>query len=263
MSVHFGEKEYQALLTAKDLFLFLDCDGTLCPITRRYDEAVFPLTSRDTLKRLSKLSHIRIAVISGRSLEDLERFIKLKGIIYSGNHGIEIKRGSQVWIYPAARNVRHLIQKMIRQINRELPAYPGILLEDKHYTLSCHYRLADPRTAKRFYKRLQEITRHYLVCRQLRLSRGKKVWEIRPFFPWHKGKAVCLLLSKISKKKCLPVFIGDDTTDEDAFRELAGGITIRVGRRKDTAAKCFLQNYSEVVRLLEAVYEGRKKNEIL
>lgn len=244
------------------LFIFLDFDGTLAPIADTPAKAAMPEGTRNILKSLSKKSSCKIAIISGRALEDIKRkFTGLKGIIYSGNHGLEID-GPKITFSPLVSRRYKMAIKVIKEtLQRKLHLVKGVILEDKVISLGLHYRLVDDKQVSLVKTIFHETVIRYLAGSRIRIREGKKVLEVRPPLEWDKGKVVLWLLSRqeFAKhgKEVLPVYIGDDLTDEDAFKALKRrGITIFVGNPdKPSNAKYYLKDTFEVTRLLENILE--------
>jgi trehalose 6-phosphate phosphatase len=242
------------------LALYLDYDGTLVPLRADPEKARLRGDRRALLKRLGRTS--RLAIVSGRSLADLTKLVALPDIAYVGNHGLEISSGSKIWIHPRARRIRPILRKALRTIESMTRGIPGILIEDKGVTASIHYRLVPVR----FWKPLSEIVAREVPRRQpeLRLTRGKRVIEIRPNVPWDKGRGVQELRRWLRLPRTVAqIYIGDDETDEDAFRVLGrSALTIHVGRRTRSRAAYRLAAVGQVWKLLEFLEErlvGRRK----
>ena len=230
--------------------LFLDYDGTLVPIARRPQDARLSTVIRGQLRNLARRTSV--AIISGRSLSDVRSRVGLTGVAYAGNHGLEIAgRGFRYQIGGLVR-WRRFLKRIRSGLKQDLAAIPGILIEDKGCTMSVHYRLVKPGSRRRaerlFINRMAPIRHQGLV----RLSFGKAVWEIRPPLKWDKGSAVLWLLKQKSFHKRWPLYIGDDFTDQDAFRIIRGkGIGIAVGSPRDKgAAHETVKNPQEVHRLM-------------
>lgn len=215
------------------LALFLDFDGTVVPIAPRPEKAWLPPATRLLLRSLSRF--IPVVIVTGRSLRDIRPRIGLTEITYVGNHGLEIAGPGFNYRIKDAIQCRRLLRSVMRQLQRDLGRMPGILLEDKGYTLSVHYRLARGETrqkaARLFTKRLKPFQDRGLI----KISRGKAVWEIRPPVNWNKGKAVLWILEQPAFKGRWPLYIGDDRTDRDAFRAIRDcGIGILVGPSQES-----------------------------
>jgi len=238
------------------VYLFLDYDGTLVPIADTPGKAVIPKGTKDLLRRLALDGGCRLAVISGRSLKDIKKMVGVRGIVYSGNHGLEVSGPGIRSTNFAPAGFRKLIKKMAGDLRRGLAGVNGVVLEDKGYTLSVHYRMVSRKDVPRVRKAFREATERYIAGGKARTGAGKMVLEIKPPVDWDKGKLVMWLLAKQrsvagSGRPVLPVYIGDDTTDEDAFAALdKKGITVFVGKPGRTKAAYFLKDHKEVARFL-------------
>jgi trehalose-phosphatase len=244
---------------AQHLLFFLDYDGTLTPIASSPEQALCPVEVKRYLQRLRDLPEVYIAVISGRSLEDVREKVGVSGIIYIGNHGLEIENpvGRHKKILSSARTKE--LQRITRNLHRSLKEIPGILFEEKGPILAVHYRKAP----KKFVAQIPQV-----IEKELQQSRdhwktasGKMVSEIRPNVDFHKGKAVEDVLRTFSYQGLLPIYLGDDRTDEDAFRVLKDlGISVFIGPgRFPSAADYFLRNPDEVQEFLSRCQEVRRE----
>jgi trehalose-phosphatase len=231
--------------------LFLDFDGTLIPIQK--DHAQCFLSDR-TKKQLSILrdSHCcYITIVSGRSLPDIRRRVGIRKIYYGGNHGLEISGQDMRYTNPEALKAKPVISSARRRLKREINGFEGTWLEDKTYTLSLHFRSVGSRHIPGAKKKFYDIAGEFLKKNLLTVIRGKKVLELVPDVAWNKGKAVSWILRRF-ENGCLPIYVGDDQTDETAFKYLhKKGITVRVGKSKTTSAVYYIKGYWEVSRLLD------------
>jgi len=241
----------QEIAEGRRIFLFLDYDGTLVPIRRSPEMAVLRASRRRLLERLSR--SVFICIVSGRSLADIQKLAAIKDLAYMGNHGLEISCRGRVWIHPEAKRIKPVLRRVLERIDRKTGDWPGLLVEDKGLTGSIHYR----RLTAPLPRGLRDMLEHEVLFRkgELRLTEGKKVFEIRPNTVWDKGKGVLELCRWLEiKPPALRIYIGDDQTDEDAFRALGGkDITIRVGKRKDSYARWQLPDVAAVWKLLSAL----------
>jgi len=238
-------------------FLFLDYDGTLTPIVKRPGLAVLSKTRRKALVKLSKNPRVIVAVISGRMLSDLKKRVGLKGIYYAGNHGFEIEGPGVKLTHPKALRAKPLLRKIKAALTKQFGNIKGVIVEDKILTLSLHYRLVSAKDFRIIERIFPKLVSPYRKTKKIRITRGKKVFEVRPNIAWDKGRAVLWFLKKVAgKSKAIPVYIGDDVTDEDAFKALRKkGVTMRVGRSSGSAAQKFLRNVPAVYKFIESLHK--------
>ena len=235
---------------AKNLLLFLDYDGTLTPIVSRPELAVCPPGVKRHLEKLRDLPGVYLAIISGRFLEDLLEKVGVSGIIYVGNHGLEIKNpgGRHKDVLSSAR-IREL-KRITQNMQNSLKEIPGILFEEKGPILSVHYR----NVPKIFFAQISQVIEEKLQQWKDRwkMAYGKMVLEIQPNIDFHKGKAVTEILKTVPSLGLLSIYLGDDQTDENAFQVLKGqGISVFIGPGGfPSEADFFLQNPDEVQEFL-------------
>src|SRR4051812_10256681 len=235
--------------------LFLDYDGTLSPIAPRPDLAVLPGETREVLRRLA--GRFPVVIVSGRGREDVAALVALSGLAYAGSHGYDIagpprSGGSAPLRLGVGEGIPEKIDRAAERLRRDLGGIEGVFVEPKRFAISVHFRLADER-------RLPEIERAVDAAAAaepgLRKGHGKKLFELRPGLDWDKGKALLWLLEALGLDRpgTLPFYIGDDLTDEDAFRAIQGrGIGILVsGEPRETAAEYQVRDTDEVRELLE------------
>ncbi len=219
---------------AGSLLLFLDYDGTLTPIVERPELAVLAPPVREVLGALARSPGIRVAIVSGRSLADVRAKIGLPGLIYAGNHGLEIEGPGLSFQLPEAAVLRDELRTLCALLSDRLTRMTGVEVENKGLTASVHFRRSAPDPEPEILD-VVEATLTPAPGRFL-LRPGKKVFEIRPRVNWHKGAAVLWIAERARHGSSLAIYIGDDATDEDAFLALRNGITIKVGDFARTAA---------------------------
>ncbi|MBP7056825.1 MAG: trehalose-phosphatase [Candidatus Omnitrophica bacterium] len=254
-------------IKGKSLFLFLDYDGTLAPIAETPDGAATPENVKYLLRELSKIQDCRIAIVSGRALRDISKRIGLKGIIYVGNHGFEIKGPKIKFKSPVSPGYRKTLETIKARLEKALSSISGAFIEDKTFSLSVHYRLVDKKDVLTVKNEFYSTIFLYELRNSIQVKPGKMVLEVRPPVPWNKGKVVLWLLGRRlfavrdRSVKVMPVYIGDDVTDEDAFKSLKNrGITIFVGKPGRTKAHFYLKNPAETARFLEIILENMKED---
>lgn len=249
-------------LAKRFLYLFFDYDGTLSPLVRDPEQAVLSVRMKRRLERLSGEGRCRIAVISGRSLEDIRRRVGINEITYGGNHGLEVEGPEVKFRYPVPEKARLALDDVCRILARELSTVPGSVLEEKGMTLTVHLRRVKHEKLLITAQTVSEAIRSYRMGGEIVVRPGKKAFEIRPSVEWDKGKTVLWLLEKAEgavEEAPWPVCLGDDRTDEDAFRAIRDrGLTVFVGAPRQTKARYYLRNVGEVAEFLGRLARIRK-----
>lgn len=237
------------------IVVLLDFDGTLAPIVERPEQARPLPAAIEAIQRLQEHGGAEIALISGRGLSDARTLAGIQGIAYAGNHGLEIEGPGIHELHAAAAAARPHLEQVAAEIEDALEAVEGAFVEDKGLTLSVHFR----QTPRERIPEVRRAVEHAVAdVEELRLTEGKMVLEIRPRVEWDKGRAVEFLLQHLDAPPGTPVvYIGDDTTDEDAFRALARwaggsgeGVIVTAEDDVPTAARSRLRNPEEVAALL-------------
>lgn len=250
------------LKAASHILLLSDYDGTLTPIVSRPEEAILSSAVRDKLKALAGRSGFSVGIISGRPISEVKALVGLDGVYYAGNHGLEIEGPALDFIHPIAKIAQLEMKRLARQLSAGLADIQGIIVEDKGLSLSVHYRLVKEKEEKVAADIFRWITSPLTSKGKVRLTSGKKVWEVRPPIDWNKGKAVETirrgLEAIINGKQMHLIYLGDDTTDEDAFRVVnyPDGYSIFVGRENPSSqASYFLNSPAEVESFLSRLLE--------
>lgn len=276
-----------ARLDGSPLVIMLDVDGTLAPIAPRPSDAQVPLETRRVIAALTTLPAVRVVLVSGRAAADARRMVGVANVWVIGNHGFEVVSPDgdeleQLELVPW----RAAVARAARRIGMLVAPVPGVLLEDKGWTLSVHYRLADPQLVPRLVETVAQAAEPL----GLRVLHGKMVVEVRPAARVDKGTAVVRLATELG---ALPeresggrgreagagddgsgqtgagtggstVFVGDDRTDEDAFRALRARsrrvVTVRVTHEDDvtSAAEFSVRDPADVRYFLEWLLERRR-----
>jgi trehalose 6-phosphate phosphatase len=234
--------------SANRIALFLDFDGTLAPIVPDPSTAELSPVVREALQRVVERESIVTTIISGRAVEDLYVRIRVDNVIYSGNHGLEIFGRGLRFVEPEADARREHLRRLTELLMGRLRHIPGVLVEDKGLTTSIHFRQA----AEADVPAIEEAVRASVASAGawFRLGTGREVFEIVPRTGWHKGAAVKWILRNLKEGDSLPIYIGDDNSDEDAFAVLPEGVTIRVGGQPATCAQYGVPGPAEVYRFL-------------
>jgi trehalose 6-phosphate phosphatase len=196
----------------RSVAVLTDIDGTLAPIVPTPDMSEVPEEIKDLLRRLSE-RYLLVAGISGRKSEEALDLIGLEDVVYFGNHGFEILRDGEVEMIPEALPYLEKVQEL-ENLAREELAPQGAFVEEKGITASIHYRNAPPEVGEKCV----EFARREGERLGLRITVGRGVVEARPPIHADKGTAVRTLIEEYSPERAM--FLGDDTTDLDAFREL-------------------------------------------
>lgn len=225
----------------KRIALFLDYDGTLSPIVDNPDRAFMSDCMRATVRNVAKF--FPTAIISGRSRDKVYNFVGLTELYYAGSHGMDImgpvrhsisndhpncirltdKQGKEVNLFQPASEFLPMIDEVFRSLVRCTKEIKGAEVENNKFCVSVHYRNVDEKYWKTIAQCVDDILKDYP---RLRLTHGRKVLEVRPVIDWDKGKAVEFLLESLglnNSDDVLPIYVGDDRTDEDAFKFLRDG----------------------------------------
>lgn len=246
--------EIKPLLKRGSVALFLDYDGTLTPIVAHPQLASLEAGRKKILEHLANKKNLRITIISGRPLEEIKRQVGVQGLIYVGNHGLEFEGPSIRFVHPGAQTARPLMSELAERLKIALESFQGVFVENKTISLSLHYRQLDPDKAEEARAAFSHALAPYQ--RKIKVTEGKKVWEVRPLLPWNKGTAVEWLITWAKARASndvLPLYVGDDQTDEDAFKILKSkGITVKVAENGDDASQAsyFIRSTDEVFELL-------------
>jgi trehalose-phosphatase len=234
--------------------LFLDFDGTLVPIANDPGLPRLSPESRQLLASILECGAALIAFVSGRGLRDLKRRVGVPGAYYAGSHGLEISGPEARFVHAGAVVARPAIDALCRDVKRAIDAWEGVTIEKKAYSFAVHYRNAAKGAGPFLHGLLGYEVASRPACREFAtIVRGKKVLEVVPLVRWDKGRAALWIADRL-RRACLPICIGDDSTDEtlfEVFRE--SGVTIRVGRSRRTSAAYYLRSQGEVRLFLEQI----------
>ncbi len=235
----------------QELAIFLDYDGTLTPIVARPEDAVLSDSMRQTLERLCRLSEC--AIISGRDLADVRERVGIRNIWYAGSHGFDIAGpDNERAEYQEGEEYLPVLDQAEQMLRDKLSAVPNCQVERKRFSIATHYRQVDDADVEKVRQAVEETQ---VATSGLRLSSGKKIFELQPDIEWDKGKALLWLMQTLDMDpgRFVPLYIGDDVTDEDVFRELGtAGVGILVApASRPTGASYRLDNPDAVEQFLE------------
>ncbi|XP_055833846.1 probable trehalose-phosphate phosphatase J isoform X2 [Solanum dulcamara] len=253
----------------KQIVMFLDYDGTLSPIVEDPDQAFMSDAMRATVRKLAR--YFPTAIVSGRCRDKVYSFVRLAELYYAGSHGMDIKgpskgskykKGAQAVLFQPASEFLPMIDEVYKELVDITKSTEGVIVENNKFCVSVHFRCVDEKKWGELAQQVRSVLKEYP---KLRLTQGRKVLEVRPTIKWDKGKALEFLLESLGYANCtdvFPVYIGDDRTDEDAFkvlRERDQGFGILVSKTpKDTHASYSLQEPSEVMVFLRRLVEWKK-----
>lgn len=237
---------------SRDSMLFLDYDGTLSPIVSDPAAATLVDGAAEALERAAKASPV--AILSGRDLEDVRSRVDIPGLWYAGSHGFELTGpdGTRHQNETAAQFIP-VLERAAAELSRTLAGITGVRVEHKRYAVAVHYReVAEERVGE------VVAAAHSLGARDgLRVTGGRMLVELRPDIDWDKGTTLAWIRDRIDASgSMLPIYIGDDLTDEDAFEAVRlDGIGIVVGHDEDgdrkSAANFTLRSPQQVREFIE------------
>uniref|UniRef100_A0A0A9A4P5 Trehalose 6-phosphate phosphatase n=1 Tax=Arundo donax TaxID=35708 RepID=A0A0A9A4P5_ARUDO len=266
-------KQIVANAQGRKIAVFLDYDGTLSPIVDDPDKAFMSPVMRATVRNVAK--YFPTAIVSGRSYKKVFEFVKLKELYYAGSHGMDIMtyvansehnigKGKEVNLFQPACEFLPMIDQVSKSLLEATSGIEGASVENNKFCVSVHYR----NVAEKDWKMVAQLVNEVLEAfPHLKVTNGRLVLEVRPVIDWDKGKAVEFLLQSLGlndSKNVMPMYIGDDRTDEDAFkvlREQNCGCGILVSQvPKDTEAFYSLRDPSEVMGFLNSLVRWKKQS---
>ncbi|CDP01436.1 unnamed protein product [Coffea canephora] len=256
----------------KQIVMFLDYDGTLSPIVEDPDRAFMSDAMRAAVRKLAGC--FPTAIVSGRCRDKVYSFVRLAELYYAGSHGMDIKgpskgskhkKGAQAVLFQpdTANEFLPMIDEVYEALLEKTKSTEGAKVENNKFCVSVHFRCVDE---KKWVELAQQVKSVLMDYPKLRLTQGRMVLEIRPTIKWDKGKALEFLLESLgyaNRKDVFPVYIGDDRTDEDAFKvlkERRQGFGILVSKTpKETSASYSLQEPGEVMNFLQRLVQWKRR----
>jgi trehalose 6-phosphate phosphatase len=240
--------------------VFLDYDGTLTPIVDRPEDAIISESMREAVRGLA--GRCPVCVVSGRDRRVVQELMGVDDLIVAGSHGFDIwsPAGGEIQREEGA-GFADLLEEVDERLHREMGPIEGALVEPKKTSVAAHYRLVSEEERPRIKGIVDAVLEEHPG--ELKVTPGKMVYEIQPNVEWDKGKAVLYLLEALGLDgdDVVPMYLGDDITDENAFEALATrGIGVFVGRADDpevagrtTSADYVLHTVKEVEQFLDTL----------
>ena len=246
----------QRLRASEWCALLLDYDGTLTPIVTDPATAYLSPAMQQILTALVHQPRYQVAIVSGRALADLQGRAEGLARYMAGNHGLQIIGPELDYSHPEAVRLQPQLRTLAEELQQELETIPGAWVENKGLTLTVHMREVPTLYVSLVQRRVLRFIRPALEARTVVLRTGKAVLEVRPALKWDKGSALRwivdhMCLSRSASHMCT-IYIGDDETDEDAFRALgATGLGILVGcDRLSSAAHYYVESVEQAMQFL-------------
>lgn len=246
----YGLRRYGPAMTLRgrfipeqELALFLDVDGTLLEIAATPDAVRVPAALRNTLELASQRERGALALISGRTLASLDELFAPTAFPAAGQHGLERRNfAGEIWRAAVNQDALEVARTRLQELQT---LHRGLLLEDKHRALALHYRHA-PNLARMLYDEVSLLQQQ--LAPHLQLKPGKCVLELLPS-GYSKRTAIEAFMREAPFSGRIPVFVGDDVTDEDGFAAVndLGGYSIRVGESDNTTARFTFSSVSAVI----------------
>lgn len=230
----------------RKILLLLDFDGTLSPIVKDPKDAVLPENVKLWLSAIARDKNFRLGIVTGRSLSDIKRRVGIRNLIYAANHGMEIFYNGKNLLCKG-RSFRKPLQLLVQQLGEKLSPISGVIVENKGLSVAVHFRKVGRNQRAVVRNLVREVAAPYIKKNQLQLTVGKMILEVRPAKIWNKGDAVLWIWKKLAPK-FIPIYLGDDVTDEDAFLAIKPyGVGVRIGRKKSSHAQYQINSIQEFI----------------
>jgi trehalose-phosphatase len=239
---------------APALSLFLDFDGTLTPLIDDPNQVQLCPAVKQALEAIVKQPDVIVGIISGRELSDLKHRVGIRGVYYSGNHGLEISGPDRAFVEPSAVEHVENLKQLTANLAEKLHVVPGAFVENKGYTAAVHFRCVPEAQ----WENVRRVVHATLANSNhpFQLAAGNRVFDIRPRIHWSKADAVKWIRRQTAPNS-LPMYLGDDTTDEDAFAALSDGVTIKIGAASQSHAQYLIEGPEQVLEFLNWLQKQR------
>lgn len=240
------------------LLVACDFDGTLAPVVSDPDKVELPAAVLDVLRRLQTAPGVSLAIVSGRALADLVPRVPLPEVIFAGNHGLEIRGLGLDGGRSQAAALKPRLRHLTNRLDEAVGGVPGVRVENKGLSASVHLRNVPAAHRDMVIREVREVS---TLDTAFKIQQGHQVLELIPDIGWDKGSALRQITARLGLPRCAAFYAGDDTTDESGFAALPGGITVRVGRARATAARWTASDPDDVRHLLECLALARRGGE--
>lgn len=258
-SAFLWQSKFYKLVSNKQPALFLDYDGTLSPIVKHPEDAVISKEIKEALIQCA--IKFTVAIVSGRDMEDVKSKVNIDNILYAGSHGFRISGPDGLYMeHEKSKKRLPELNQIENELHHSLDNIEGLQIERKQYAIAVHYRNVAEKNIPQIKESIINLLKHFDKYKK---GEGKKIIEVKPDVDWHKGKAINWIMEKLElldNPEIIPIYIGDDVTDEDAFKTLSDyGIGILVDSlNKPSAAKYRLENVKEVCLFLQELSTIKK-----
>ena len=238
--------------------IFLDYDGTLTPVVDDSSTALLPEKTRRLIRKLSE--HWTVVIMTGRAVDNARNLVGLENLIYVGSHGFGMVGPEDSFHEEPGEPFRPVLDKAEKELREVISNLDGVRVERNPFSITIQYRQAGEGILPELEPRVDEVAGHYS---EIIKTTGKKIFELRPKADWNKGKALLYLLEKLhlDESRAVPLYIGDDSTDEEVFEAVADqgiGSLVSDGEQP-TAASYVVRNPDEVVIFLEELVRLAEK----
>ena len=239
---------------AKPLVLMFDFDCTLAPLSKSPKRSAF--LRADTKHLLNKVSRkFEVAIITGRSLDNIKERVDMAGLMYAGSHGMEWHVGKKPDSITMDRKSEKSLANIYKQFKKLKPKYPNLRVDDKKLCIGIGFKFIKKSLLDIFLAESDSII-NKAINEGLDIIEEPTSFEFRPDIGWTKGEFAQYVIGHLKlkgSKQPLAIYVGDGITDEDAFRVLKNDITVRVEKDKNSAAQYYIENQKEINKFLKYI----------